>query len=446
MHRNERGARPGRGVGEVLNVREPAAQPDPTAPAAQILVVDDAPEVRELVQACLGDAGYAVRTAGSGQEALAAVAACAPDLVLLDIRMPVLDGYEVCRRLKADDETALIPIIMLTGYQDLDHRLRGIELGADEYLGKPFNPLELLARVRSLLRVKSLRDQLVAYNSRLEKTVAERTADLERALADLREMDRLKANFLASISHELRTPLTPILGYLPALLREEFGALAPEQRRALEHMAESADRLHRLIDDLLTFMQWEGGGASLRLGVVRVERAVEEALARVAAAAREKGVEVRTEIAADLPQIRADAATLGRALGHLLENAVKFTPGGGHVTLMARLIQGQPGDPALGHSGPSPDRQIAELPECQPSRGYVELAVRDSGIGIPPEALPKIFEHFYQADSSSTRRHGGTGLGLAIVKRILDAHEAPISVESLPSRGTTFSMRLPVAP
>jgi signal transduction histidine kinase len=142
----------------------------------------------------------------------------------------------------------------------------------------------------------------------------------------------------------------------------------------------------------------------------------------------EKGVEVTTEIAADLPQIRADAAALARALGHLVENAVKFTPQGGHVTVTARLVQPSPLPP-----GPPAPRQ------------FVELAVRDTGIGIPSEAIPRIFERFYQVDSSSTRQHGGTGLGLAIVKRILDAHAAPIAVESLPGRGTTFSIRLPIA-
>jgi len=409
-------------------VQEQAAQTQGSAPPARILVVDDTPEIRELLQIHLETAGYQVLVAGNGQEALAAVAALAPDLILLDVVMPVVDGYEVCRRLKADEETAFIPIVMLTALQDLTHRLRGIELGADDFLSKPFNHLELLTRVRSLLRVKGLHDQVVATNRLLEQRVAERTAALEQALADLKEMDRLKSEFLSNISHELRTPLTPIKGYLPVLLREEFGPLTSSQRRVLGHIAQSVDRLHRLIDDLLTFMQWESGEIGLALGGASVAKVVEEALARAAAGVEEKGVEVTTEIAADLPQIRADAAALARALGHLVENAVKFTPQGGHVTVTARLVQPSPLPP-----GPPAPRQ------------FVELAVRDTGIGIPSEAIPRIFERFYQVDSSSTRQHGGTGLGLAIVKRILDAHAAPIAVESLPGQGTTFSIRLPIA-
>jgi signal transduction histidine kinase len=412
----------------VLKVQEQAAQTERSPAPARILVVDDTPEIQELLQIHLETEGYQVLVAGNGQEALAAVAAEAPDLILLDVLMPVVDGYEVCRRLKADEETAFIPIVILTALQDLSHRLRGIELGADDFLTKPFNHLELLTRVRSLLRVKGLHDQVVATNRLLEQRVAERTAALERALADLREMERLKSEFLSNISHELRTPLTPIKGYLPGLLREELGPLTSLQRRALGHIAQSVDRLHRLIDDLLTFMQWESGEIDLALNGACVAKVVEEALARGAAGAEEKGVEVATEIGADLPQIRGDATALARALGHLVENAVKFTPKGGHVTVTARLVQPSPLPP-----GPPAPRQ------------FVELAVRDTGIGIPSEAIPKIFERFYQADSSSTRQHGGAGLGLAIVKRILDAHEAPIAVESLPGQGTTISIRIPIA-
>ena len=409
-------------------MQEQAAQTERSPAPARILVVDDTPEIQELLQIHLETEGYQVLVAGNGQEALAAVAAEAPDLILLDVLMPVVDGYEVCRRLKADEETAFIPIVILTALQDLSHRLRGIELGADDFLTKPFNHLELLTRVRSLLRVKGLHDQVVATNRLLEQRVAERTAALERALADLREMERLKSEFLSNISHELRTPLTPIKGYLPGLLREELGPLTSLQRRALGHIAQSVDRLHRLIDDLLTFMQWESGEIDLALNGACVAKVVEEALARGAAGAEEKGVEVATEIGADLPQIRGDATALARALGHLVENAVKFTPKGGHVTVTARLVQPSPLPP-----GPPAPRQ------------FVELAVRDTGIGIPSEAIPKIFERFYQADSSSTRQHGGAGLGLAIVKRILDAHEAPVAVESLPGQGTTISIRIPIA-
>jgi signal transduction histidine kinase len=398
---------------------------DTTAHPARILVVDDQAQTRELLEAHLTNAGYRVLMAEGGLEALAAVAAHPPDLILLDVMMPGMDGYEVCRRLKSNEDTAFIPIVILTALQDFDLRLRAIELGADDFLSKPFSHLELMTRVRSLLRLKALHDQVAASNRRLEEKVAERTAALERALADLQAMDRLKSEFLSNISHELRTPLTPMKGYLPAILREEFGPLTPSQRQTLGHIAQSVDRLHRLIEDLLTFTDWESEEISLCLGGVRVEPVVEQALMSVSPAAQEKGVDLTMEVGADLPQIRADAAVLAQAIGHLMENAVKFTPRGGHVRVTAQHIWGDSGEAG--------------------GRSFVLLVIRDTGIGIPPGAIPKIFDRFYQVDSSSTRQYGGTGLGLAIVKRILDAHGAPIRVESLEGKGTTFSIRLPVA-
>jgi len=420
----------------------PAAETDKTdkrSTPARVLVVDDLAEIRDLLQVYLEDEGYDVLTAKDGQEALTTVAAHPPDLILLDVMMPGTDGYEVCRRLKSDEKTAFIPIVMLTALQELEHRLQGIEVGADEYLTKPFRRMELLTRVRSLLRVKALHDQVAAYNRLLEQKVAERTAALEQALNDLREMDRLKSEFLSNISHELRTPLTPVMGYLPALLREEFGALIPEQRRVLAHVSESVDRLHRLIDDLLTFMHWESGEAALRVQPVAVAAVVELAATKVSAMAQEKGVQVMRTVPAELPQVQVDVTAIGRAFGHLLDNAVKFTPKGGQVTITARLVEwsnSQTVDPS------QPIDQSTTRPID--TKKWVELAVRDTGVGISPEAIPKIFDRFYQVDSSTTRQHGGTGLGLAIVKFILDAHGAHITVESLPGTGTTFSIRLPV--
>jgi len=416
--------------------------PDAAQPpvSARLLVVDDLAANRELLQAHLESAGYYVITAANGDEALASVGTEQPDLILLDLLMPGVDGFEVCRRLKANETTAFIPIIIVTALSDFQHRLQGIEVGADEFLTKPFNSLELVIRVRSLLRTKHLHDQVAASNRLLEHKVAERTAALEQALADLQEVDRLKSEFLANISHELRTPLTPIQGYVPALLEEVFGRLSVEQREVLGKIAANVDRLHRLIDDLLAFMEWESGQVSLSRSPMSVATLMQAAGTRALALAREKGVRVGVELPGALPPVLADASALSRALGHLLENAVKFTPPGGQVTVGARRTHGLP-RPATAHSlhaEAAPDAQFR--PE-----EYVELAVRDTGVGIPPEALPRIFDRFYQVDSSSTREHAGTGLGLAIVKRIVDAHGASITVESRPGQGTTFLVRLPVA-
>ncbi len=409
---------------------------------ARILVADDLLENRELLEAHLEGAGYQVLTAVDGLETLSSVATHPPDLILLDLLMPGVDGFEVCRRLKADPATAFIPIIVLTALHDFEHRLRGIEVGADEFLTKPFNHVELLTRVRSLLRMKSLHDQVAAYSRMLEEKVAERTAELERALIELRELDRFKSRFLSNLSHELRSPLTPVKGYLELLLDEEFGPLAPKQREALGQIATSADRLAHLIDDLLSFVQWEVGQDTLQREPVALATAIESVGTKAGAAARAKGVQLTIEVPADLPKVLADPLELGRALGHLLENAVKFTPQGGRVRVAARHGRESPGPEEsaeflAGHSAPKAPSGTTM---------FVEVAIQDTGVGIPSEALPKIFDRFYQADSSATRAHGGTGLGLAIVKRILDAHGASIAVESRQGDGTTFLVRFPSIP
>jgi len=422
--------------------------PGPTAGAgaetlpSRILVVDDHAENRDLLRASLEQAEYTVLTAASGDAALEAVARHRPDLILLDVMMPGLDGYEVCRRLKADPETAFLPVIVVTALQDFAHRLRGIEAGADEFLTKPFRHEELWTRVRALLRTKRLHDQVAAHNRLLEERVAERTAALARALADLQELDRLKSEFLANVSHELRSPLTPILGYLPALLSEDFGPLTPPQRQALDTMATSAGRLHRLIEDLLLFMERETSRHSPHRATVAVADLLEAGGARALAGTREKGIRVVLAVPADLPPVWAHADTLSRAIGHVIENAVKFTPPHGTVTVTARRGDARRDPTPAGRAG------YAEAPPSTPHLPgeYVEVTVQDEGIGIPPDALPRLFDPFYQVDGSATREYGGTGLGLALTKRLVEQHGGRIWAESEGKwRGSTFVIVLPVA-
>ncbi len=414
------------------------AEPHP----ARILVVDDRAENRELLQASLEHAAYSVLAAANGHEALEAVARHRPDLILLDVMMPGLDGYEICRRLKADPETAFVPVIVVTALQDFAHRLRGIEAGADEFLTKPFRHEELWTRVRALLRTKRLHDQVAAQNRLLEARVAERTAALARALADLKELDHLKAEFLANVSHELRTPLTPLLGYLPALLREDFGPLTPLQRQVLNDMAASVDRLYHLIEDLLRFMERETGSHGAHRTTVHVPALIETGAVRALAAAREKGVRVLLDIPADLPPVWAHVDGLSRALGHVIENAVKFTPPRGSVTVAARR------GAASRDAAPDVSAGSAETPPtARHVRGEsVTVAVRDEGIGIPHDAIPRLFDPFYQVDGSSTREYGGTGLGLALTKRLVEQHGGRIWAESAGKwQGSTFMIVLPAA-
>lgn len=399
-------------------------------PSPKILVVDDVYENVELLEAYLSQAGYQVAKAYDGEEALLQAERDPPDLILLDIMMPRLNGYEVCRRLKSEKRTAFIPIVMITALREREERIRGIEAGADEFLIKPFNKQELMARVRSLLRMKALHDQVEAANRFLEQKVAERTEELQRALEELKTLDRLKTQFVSNISHELRTPLTPIKGYLGAMLQGSLGPLSPAQQRGLEAIQESVERLHKLIDDLLGYVRMESGQVKLNRRPVDPRQLLRYAWEKALPLARSNDQTLSLSVPEDLPWVLADPEELLRALNHLLENAVKFTPPGGRITVAARV------------QGP----RLKGKPDPQPSEAdLVEISVSDTGIGIPEDQLDRIFDRFYQLDGSTTREHGGMGIGLTIVKQILEAHGSPIEVESRPGQGSTFRFFLPLA-
>ena len=402
---------------------------------SRILVVDDVVENVELLEAYLSSVGYRVEKAYDGEEALRKVREDPQDLILLDIMMPKLDGYEVCRRLKADEKTLFIPIVMITALREPEERIQGIVVGADDFLTKPFNKLELMARVRSLLRVKKLHDQVEAQNRLLEQRVAERTAQLQEALQELQELDRLKTEFLSNISHELRTPLTPIKGYLGAILQEALGPLSPGQRRGLLVVLESVERLQQLIDDLLAYVRIEAGRLKVEPRPVSLSELLAKAWEKFLPLAQDKGQTLTFSVPSDLPPALADPDELYRAVSHLIENAIKFTPDGGTITLKAEVRSEELGV----RSGGEPPDSLPFTPH------FVEISVTDTGIGIPAEKLHRIFDRFYQVDGSTTREHGGMGIGLAIVKQIVEAHGSSIKVESEEGQGSTFRFRLPLA-
>ncbi len=260
-----------------------------------------------------------------------------------------------------------------------------------------------------LLRAISAQAAIALENARLYE-------DLRRANLQLKELDRLKSDFLANISHELRTPLAPIIGYLEVLLTDQ-DPLTPRQHSGLTIISEAVDRLAALIEDLLAFVQIDRGEIALHTTPVSLASVIEAKLALLEKRAETKGTTLTTEIPPDLPPVLADSEAIGKVLFLLLDNAIKFTPGGGRVTAGAR-----PGPGAT-----------------------VEIFVRDTGIGIPPAETAKIFDRFYQVDSSPTREYGGTGLGLAVVKQIVEAHGSRITVESTIGEGSTFCFTLPAA-
>jgi len=381
---------------------------------ATVLVVDDEPYNREVIATFLDMEGFRVIQAEDGEQALQLVVRHAPDVILLDVIMPGPDGFEVCRRLKAHSETLFTPVVILTALRGTQERIRGASAGADEFLSKPFDNVELVTRVKSLVRIKRYHDQIQAHAQALENRVAERTAELQRALDELQELDRLKSEFIANVSHELRTPLLHVKGYVSLLADGMLGDMTPEQSQGLGIAQEAIEQLGRVVEDIVDFSDVHE--RELTFEAVSVLDVCYNVLQVLAPQAKRRNVEVTMNLPVDLPPVLADRAALTRILRHLLDNAIKFGPRGNTVEIAA-----------------------------ESQRAFVRLAVRDYGPGISVEQLPHIFQVFYQADGSSTRRGGGLGLGLALVRSLVEAHGSQIHVESTEGEGSVFYFELPRA-
>ena len=265
------------------------------------------------------------------------------------------------------------------------------------------------------------------------RELTEKQARLQEAYDRLRELDRLKSNFLATVSHELRTPLTSIIGYGEMLHEGIAGPLNNEQKEFVGTIREKGEQLLQLIQSLLDMSKLESGTMSVRKEKTRLEDVLGEVVKTLTPNARKKGVQLRLEVEAKLPELRADPERLRQVFINLGDIAVKFTPSGGTITYRAG---------ALDQRSEGADVGFALL---APVRSAIEVRVVDTGIGIPPNERQKVFDPFYQVDSSSTREYGGTGLGLSIVKRLVESHDGTIRVDENSPRGAVFVVTLPVS-
>jgi signal transduction histidine kinase len=266
------------------------------------------------------------------------------------------------------------------------------------------------------------------------RELEEKNRELSIAVDRLRELDRLKSNFLATVSHELRTPLTSIIGYSEMLVEGIAGPLADEQREFVGTIREKGEQLLSLIISLLDLSKLESGTMTLKRGETAIGAVVGEVVSTLLPTARKKGVKLEQAVDKDIPPLSADSEKLRQVFLNLTENAIKFTPAGGTVRLSASAV-----------SGASPDEDDgAGFVLFAGEKQVVEVRVADTGIGIPESSRDKVFDPFYQVDSSSTREYGGTGLGLSIVKRLVEAHQGSIRIEPNVPRGTVFVVTLPL--
>ncbi|MCX6899251.1 MAG: hybrid sensor histidine kinase/response regulator [Verrucomicrobia bacterium] len=376
-------------------------QPSPSpVTAPSILIVDDTPENLQLLNGMLKSRGYKARPVPSGEMALRAAKSDPPDLVLLDINMPEMNGYEVCRRLKADPQLASIPVIFISALNETMDKVKAFGLGGVDYVTKPFQFEEVHARVETHLKLRQLQKELERQNQQLKESYDR-----------LRELETLRDNLVHLVVHDLRSPLAMMAGYVDLIKVKIAAKLNASEVGYIDVVGKHTAKLLDMVTTLLDVSRMEAGQMPLNRQACDLAGVAKEVVDSFSVLAGRRQLSIES-LSGPL-SIHADKDVLQRVIANLVGNAVKFTPDGGRISvtisrkdLMARV------------------------------------AVTDSGPGIPTEYHTKVFEKFGQVDKQA-RRHS-TGLGLTFCKLAVHAHGGEIGVESEVGKGSTFWFALPL--
>lgn len=365
--------------------------------APRILVVDDHEPLLTAIQGILEGEGYAVFTATNGAQALEMMDEVVPNLIIADIMMPRMDGYALYEAIRDEQEWVTIPFIFLTAKAEREDKLKGKNMGAEDYLTKPFDPQELVVAVRSRLgRAQAIKE---ATDSQL---------------------DKLKQQIANVLGHELRTPLTYVRGYTELALEEVPST--DDLQDFLLGIKRGADRLNCLVEDLMLMVQLDTGRTAEEFRMLaqvhpNLKSVLYAAVQRHQQQAVAQGVTLKLVAEPDLPPVEISEPLFVNALGRLIDNGIKFSWGEGkQVTVNARATD-----------------------------EWVEIAVHDNGIGIAPKEMPHLFERFRQINRAKMEQQGA-GLGLALAQELIQLHKGHIVVDSTVDKGSTFTIRLPIVP
>ena len=389
-----------------------------------ILIIDDIPANVEALGEVLAN-DYEVQFALSGIRGLELVRQQPPDLILLDVMMPEMDGYAVFAELARDPKTSKIPVIFVTGYSDADNEIRALAAGAVDFIHKPINPPVVCLRVKSHLALKRHELELERMNAELENRVKERTHELEDRTRQVEALNValeqravlaeaaniVKRHFLGNMSHELRTPLNVIVGFT-GLLQNQITDSGKLEK--LARIAQSSNHLAAIINDILDFSNLDGGNLIRTTNDFELNAIIKEVSGIIEPGARAKKLSYTIEIDPSIPSIlKGDAARLKQVLLNLLGNAVKYTTEG---AVNFRVL----------------------LNRVSVDNVDLRFEVQDTGIGIEPSKLQSIFEPFEQADNTLTRQFGGVGLGLSINRKLIEMMGGEMGVASESGKGSTF--------
>ncbi|HIK17614.1 MAG TPA: response regulator [Leptolyngbyaceae cyanobacterium M33_DOE_097] len=358
-----------------------------------VLVVDDAPANLRVLSTMLTNRGFKVRKALTGSNAIASARAIPPDIILLDIRLSELNGYEICQILKSDPTTSQIPIIFISALNDVSDKLKAFESGGIDYITKPFHEAEVLARVETQLRLQKLQRQLIQRNS------------------ELRRSNRELEQFAYAVSHDLQQPLQSMVGFAKLLLMKHQADLDRTSYEYLQNIVQSGDRAYQLIQNLLSYAQVEQQNSGF--GLVDCNQLLKQVLDNLQAAISEKNANITV---ATLPTVIANESQLSQLFQNLLTNAIKFVP---------------------------PERSpLVHVMASKQNHEWL-FEIHDNGIGIGSQNFESIFGMFQRLHTEA--EYPGTGIGLAICQKVVELHNGRIWVESQPDAGSTFYFTLSAA-
>lgn len=365
-----------------------------------ILAVDDNPANLDLLFDLLDEAGYHVLVAKDGESAITRAQKTLPDLILLDVMMPGIDGFETCRQLKTHQVTQHIPVIFMTALKETTEKVRGFELGAVDYITKPIQAEEVLARVTIHLKIQ-----------RLQRDLTEKNQELSAALDREKELSALKSRFISMASHELRNPLTILQLSLDLLKRYHTRMSSEKQAQELESMGHTLKHMQNLLDEVLMASKAEAGRFEYKPRRIDASELCQRVFQRFQRMSEHTHT-LRFSHENDDFHLSADPELLEHIFSNLLSNAIKYSPAGGNVVF-----------------------ELIREPET------ILCRVHDEGIGISEADQQHLFDAFHRGKNVGDIK--GTGLGLSIVKEFVKLHHGTISVESEVNQGTTFTVVFP---